>query len=1205
MERPVPRELIALLTLLCCAAALAEAPVWPSADQELIHNARFWEAHERGDLAQLALRKLVAARPDSPEALLELGELDLRLNDFADAARIESELVRRFPASSIAAEFATENRIATRDRLQFASIRRLVEIGRTSEVQAQLKYLFPQGPPGSALGIDYYLLLAATPHGLVPAYAGLRSLAQRHPDDARYQLALAQLMLRQRDTAAAGLTMLERLVRRDDVHTEDADRLLASGLQRLGAERAPPRVIDAYLARHPDDPEIAALRSEQARLSEERELLSPATRARILPDLQRRVSRELSAGSGSAAARAEARLWLDRSSGSLSDRQELRAAAELRAALAFSRQDYEAEIAVAHELETQGRAAEGGELLASAARLAPQSTWLFETRVRWLIAHGESAAATQLLRSRALGRSWTEQSRDKLLAAALEQRSAEEEKAGQRDAAIADLAAAIPLAPRDAWMRYRLAEYYRDEGDADNGRRLMSEGVQSAPELPDMRYAQALYLSHLEEYAAARVAIEGIDAAQRTAEMIVLDDRMRVALARADAARLKNASDLDGARAALLDAEPLAAQGIDRAAELAYSWIDLGLPEHGIGLVQPYLSGGAGANDPAALLTWARVLNSADDNARLSAALAQLRDEPRLRTEERTALLQLQRALDLREIRNLERQRKFAAAARRLDALLAAQPWDRELRIRRADLDLSAGQSRAARDRYAALVAEDPDDLDTRLSYVRALTDCGDIAIARAQLQAVEQRMPAGDKELRISLARRQLALRGAGDALRTLQPLLAVPHPRTDVLMLAGRAELVLRHFALARAYFEQASLSATGPDALDARRESQDIVERTASSVGTAVIARHQPGSPGMSQIDALTIPSSWVFANGYESRYTAHADAVIINAGSVSADELPLFGTVQAAGPGAAQRYSNGAQAGVSPGVGYQTDSLAVDIGSTPLGFLLPNIIGRIEWSPTWHGADLTFGAERRAVTSSELSYAGLRDPITGTTWGGVVQTGPYAGFGIYHENYDVSGSLRLSEITGTHVLDNQFAGARLSGSWKLFSRLEMRADAGVTLNYWNYQHDLSNYTFGSGGYYSPQSYVSVSTPVEFTGQHMGWAYRLSASLSYSVSQLSSSAFYPDDPELQAMVAHEPLPSGYSSPEFPGYHSSGFGFAAYAAAEHEVTDGLVLGVLLNIDRTDYYHPTTIELYLRHAFGSSATRTLSPPQPVHPYSP
>ena len=101
MERLVPRRLIAAAALAWWMAAAA-TPVLPPADEELLHNARFWEAHERGDLAQLALKKLVAARPDIPEPLLELGELDLRLNDFQAAADIESQLARRFSGSAAA-----------------------------------------------------------------------------------------------------------------------------------------------------------------------------------------------------------------------------------------------------------------------------------------------------------------------------------------------------------------------------------------------------------------------------------------------------------------------------------------------------------------------------------------------------------------------------------------------------------------------------------------------------------------------------------------------------------------------------------------------------------------------------------------------------------------------------------------------------------------------------------------------------------------------------------------------------------------------------------------------------------------------------------------------------------------------------------------------------------------------------------------------
>jgi predicted Zn-dependent protease len=1206
MDRAVPRALIAIVstTLILCAAAAAPGALpleaWLPTNLALLHSSRFWEAHERGDLAQAALKKLVAARPDSPQALVELGELDLRINDFADAAAVDRDLAARFGGSSEAArDFSLAYRIATRDRLRFAMIRRLVEIGRTAEARAALDGVFPHGAPGGSLGLDYYLLLASTPHGLASAYEGVQRLADLHPDDARYQYVLARLMLRQRETQLAGLALLERLSARDDIRNDEVDSALAGGLKSMGVERAPASILDAYLARHPNDADVAELHAAQLRAQEEQGLLFDEKRGTVLPHLQQRLARELAESAPNSEAHPQARAWLAHSVASLRARHERLAAVELRAALALTRGEYESEIDISKELEAQGATGEAGELLSEAAQLAPSSSWLFETEIRWLLAHRGVDEAIKRLETRRADRRWSAAAHDKLFASALNLRAAEEAEAGRGAAAIADLEAALRLSPADPWMRYRLAGLYASTKDVEGGRRLLQEGVARVPHDDDMRYAQALYLSRLEDYVAAFAAVDGIEPQHRSSEMNALHDRLHVALARATARRLEAAGDLAGARAALLEAEPIARHGVDRAAELAYSWIELHDAPHGVGLVAPYVTGPP-APDSATLVVWAHVLNSADDDARLVDVLARLRADRTLAPADRADLDRLQRALDLRTVRTLIRTRKFAAAERRLDALIAQHPDDRELRTARADLDLAAGRSRAARDRYAALVAENPDDLDTGLSYVRALTESNDLARAHTQLEAVEEKMPAGDDDLHINLARRQLALGYAAKALRTLAPLLAVPAPRSDVLMLAGHAELALRHFALARSDFDRAAEVGNPDETLAARRESEALAARLESNVTAGMMVRHQPGSPGMSQIDVLTLPSTWLIAANYESRFTAHADAVWLDAGRWSG--VQLLGTLPTAAV-AQERYTDDRQTGVSPGVGYQTDSFSADLGTTPLGFLLTNLVGGIEWTPRWHSTDLTFGLSRRAVTSSELSYSGMRDPITGAAWGGVVQSGPYAGFGIYREDYDISGSLQYYDITGTHVPSNQFAGARLSGSAKFLRREDLKADVGLTLNYWNYQHNLSNYTYGNGGYYSPQSYLSLAAPVQVDGQHAGWVYRARAAISYTVSEVASAPFYPEDEQLQALAARTALPGGYNSPYFSGYHSTGFGFSAYAAAERPLTHGLVAGFMFDIDRTDFYHPTTISIYVRHAFGSPA-RAVDPPSPAYPYN-
>jgi predicted Zn-dependent protease len=1176
---------------------------WLPANLALLHSARAWEAHDRGDLAQSALRKLVESRPDSPQALMELGELDLRIGDFADSLQVLKQLERRFAPTAARRSFAQEYRIAVRDHVQFAAVSRLIELQRFNEARAALQRLFPDGAPADALSLDYFQLIARLPGGWQPAYDGLRHALQMHPDDPRYQVALARHMLAQSkpEYIVAALNSLLPLVDSEEVRAGEVDALLATGMQALGSERAPEELVRNYLRRHPGDKAVLELREQQARAREERLLLSAQHWGEVLADLQLRLAGELATAPVSEANR-QAAIWLERSRASFLARHPRRAAAELRAALAFGHRRFEDEIAVALELDAQALPDEAAELLGTAAMLAPDSAWLFETRVRWLIGHGQAGQALALLEHRPPRGRWTAATRNALLSEALAQRADDRIAAGALAAAALDLESAIMLAPRDPWLRYRLANLDSTMKNFERGREVMNEGARLAGDDPDMRYAQALYLSSLGDYAAALDALEHIDAKHRSAEANTLRDRVRVTLACDTARGLKRAGDLPGARAALEAVEPLAAGDLNRAAELAYAWIAIGFAEHGVELVRPYLSG-AGATQATVLLTWAQVLNSAEDSERLAAALEQLRALPALDAGARAELARLQRALDLRVFRALVREHRYPEAVRKLDALLLTDPKDRVLRIARAELFLTMGQPRQARPLFAALASEQPNDIETRLNYVRALIESGDLKLARIELRAIEDKVPADDLELRINLARRQLALGGARAALESIASALASREPRTDVLLLAGRAELKLRNLAKAREYFVRAARSADRDDALAAARELETLDTRLQATVTAGALLRHQPGDPGMSQLDLVTSPSAWVVPLNYDVRLIARADAVTVDAGHAPDTRTTLLGTLPTSS-GTLPRYANGRESGVAFGLGAATDTLTADLGTSPLGFERSNVVGGLAWTPQWNSAVFNVGAARRAVTNSELSYAGLRDPITGTVWGAVVQTGPFAGIAWYPEGYSVSSLLQVAQLTGTHVEDNTFAGAHLGADRKLVSQRDFTATAGVTLDYWNYRHNLSNYTLGSGGYYSPQSYLSVAAPLELNGTWRGWSYRTRLAISYNISREDQSPFYPGEGALQSAAAHASLPPGFSAPYFASSRDSAAGYSAYAAAEKRIAHGLVIGGMFSIDRTNYYHPTSIELYVRHAWAGP-TRVITPVQPIRPYNP
>ena len=1217
--------------IVACALAVGTASAQstlPLAQDELLLNARVWEARDRGDLAKLALEKLVAARPDSPAALVELGELHLRMAEIPAAQRVLAELETRFPNSPEAKTFATELRFATRDRLALASVQRLIQVDRGADARSELNKLFPDGAPGGALGIEYFRLLASTPGGWEAALDGLRALTNRHAGDPRYEFALARHLLGREATELEGVRRLTALAERQDVRSREVDDPLARSLRELGFRRAPLDALRAYARRHPNDVDIHRIAEQRAQLETEREALLRtvdnaanaeqqrrraialqdallATRAADTPAGAIAILRALRDANRAPIDRLDestraALMWARRSL--MSGRNDsARADVEQEVAIAFARGENERVIPLLARLEEHVSADAALEALATASQLQPASTWLFETRVRWLSDHGRFDEALALLESRPIDARWTAVARDDLRANAFDRRAQAALDAGDEARALADLEQAIAAAPAYPWTRFRLAGLLANKGDRNRARTLMSEGAQLAPRNPEMRYAQALLLSSIDDAEAAFTALDSVPAGERTEPMQVLARRLQIDRARSEARRLFAAGDSAGAARSLRNVQSLASNELDLARQLADAWMDIDQSSVGLALFEPIATLSA---DNDVQLTWARLLNRAND-PRMGEVLMRLQSAAQLSADQRAQIAALQRDAQQRSIRALQSDGDVDAAIERTDALLARTPNDRSLRVLRAELELASGRAQSARDRFAALVAEDPRDLDTRLAYVRALTDTGDVDLARAQVQTVVEQAPATAVELRLSLARRQLDLGDSVGARATLAALLEADPTRSDALLLAGRAELAQRDFVRAREFFSQASRSSDLGIGSEARLAREAIETRLLSWTEGGIELRHKPGDAGISQFDGWSVPTLWRYALDFERRLTLRADAVSIDSGTLGDDfdTAALLGTIQASG-NSSRRFTNGSDSGVSLGLRYETDTLSAGIGTTPLGFLLTNIVGGFEWAPEWRELDLAFGVERRAVTSSVLSYAGMRDPISGREWGGVVDTGAYAEAGWYREFYSVSGALRYSQLSGEHVENNRFIGARVATDWKFWSRPQVRAFVGATINLWSYEHNLQNYTFGHGGYYSPESYVSFAIPVELQGTWRDMSFRVRLSASYSNSKIERAAFYPSDAALQAAAANSPLPSGFDAPIYTDHGGSGTSLSGYAAIEKQLTPAFVVGAKLDIDRADYYEPTVFMVYVRHVLGNATTPVNIPPRPIRLYN-
>ena len=69
------------------------------------------------------------------------------------------------------------------------------------------------------------------------------------------------------------------------------------------------------------------------------------------------------------------------------------------------------------------------------------------------------------------------------------------------------------------------------------------------------------------------------------------------------------------------------------------------------------------------------------------------------------------------------------------------------------------------------------------------------------------------------------------------------------------------------------------------------------------------------------------------------------------------------------------------------------------------------------------------------------------------------------------------------------------------YKVINENNRRVTVGLNNMIWHYDKDLSGYTLGQGGYYSPQEYLSFAVPVTWRQRTENWSWELGGSVSWS--------------------------------------------------------------------------------------------------------
>lgn len=380
----------------------------------------------------------------------------------------------------------------------------------------------------------------------------------------------------------------------------------------------------------------------------------------------------------------------------------------------------------------------------------------------------------------------------------------------------------------------------------------------------------------------------------------------------------------------------------------------------------------------------------------------------------------------------------------------------------------------------------------------------------------------------------------------------------------------------------------SALAAEAESVQRELGEIEARRGSSVAAGVNLRSRSGEEGLGRMFEVEAPIEARLGIGYDQHIALRAAGVYLDGGQLEAgntERRRRFGT-NALGNTAGFQNSAQTDSGLAASLAYESNWLRADVGSTPIGFRIRNTVGGLRLhAPS--GTNLRFLGElsRRGVNESILSYAGARDDRTGQDWGGVVATGGKLGLTWDDGHVGWYGLGSYHRLTGDEVASNKRTGATGGFYVRAIDRPGQRLTAGADLTFYRFEKNLRHFTFGHGGYFSPQRYMALTLPVDWTARNGNLVYQLSASVGVQHFRENETPYYPDDPGLQSSLEGlVGLGSGLS--RYSGQSKTGGVVGIGAAAEYQLASQFFLGGHLSFDNSRDYRQTIGGLYLRYSF-------------------
>lgn len=1243
MHTPLTSFIALALLLVSPLAALTPSPAHADpttesdAFEQLLENVRYWQARGRPDKAAEAWRKVLRSVPNHAEALAELALFSARAGRNDEARALLERLKKAHPNHPRVPSLEAALGLGAQYDDLLSQARAAVKAGKRQDGLALYRKVFAGQTPTGIVALEYYQTLGGTDGGWAEARTGLERLVSENPNDPRYAVAFARHLTYVEDTRRDGIDRLEQLASSTDGKAARVAWRQALLWLLIGPADFPR--YTRYLAQFPDDAEVktkvdevkaGVIAKQAADLGRERlkagynaldlEAVDQAEGIFKTQLLENPRDVDALTGLGNAQLRKErfaeaistfekvkelaprrrdlwenairtATFWKSIREAEALRKEGRPAAAEpiVKAILATGGpENHHAKLLLAHLYVDLAKHAEARvlfeELVASDPKHVPALRGLVDLYLR----SGDEAKALATNARLAMIDPDAAMSEGRIRAELLYREALALRERGQLPEAEGLLDAAFANDPTHLEVLLAQAYVYLDLGKLADARRVVDMARRTTKDEPRVTIAEVWVCAGEQRFADGLALLSTLKDHELDPGTRGLERRLRVEGDVRDAVKQASRGKLISAQARLTELQRATRDAPQLMGLVANGWADIGKFDQALATIYEAITASK-KDTPTLKLQLAGILHKANREHELVAVLRELETDGELTPPERRGLANLKIAYAVRRADVAREAGHLARAFSLLQEPLREYPEDPRLMTALGRLFLSAREFLEADELFARVLSLDPESLEARQGAIQSAVEMGRRKRAR---ELAEQGVALAPDDARMHLAagRMHVLLGEDGDAIDAFERALALEDDRATPTLEADTR--VSRLLAGAEARFGS---RRQAPEDVTLRSEISYEIDklraRHSVRIGTSARARHRPGLVGLGEVLALDFPTWVSFPTGYRGRLTFTATPVLLDAGQIDlADELAgeRFGT---AGIDLSPLERVGAfpqdATGIELSLREEIGPMRFELGVTPLGFPRQHLVGGLTWNESFGAIGLRLEGYRRAVTESLLSWAGATDVATETLWGGVTKNGGRLDLGLTVDNviwYLVGGG-------------NYFLGERVQSNWsieggtglvvKVYDWEGFSLRTGLDLTTQFFDHNLRHFTFGHGGYFSPQALVAASFPLHLAETSGPLTYDLKVGLGLVWFKEDDAPYYPTDPERQA--AREALigPDAAAAEGFhPGQDALSFAFNLDGELAYALTDGLSLGVRASIHTGLDFEEYQASVFLGYAF-------------------